>query len=226
VPADAGVYVKLLPCNNVPPVEAEYQSTVSPACTAALIAGTSSPAQYCLFPPLTGAFITGQEQSGAVIEMLLIQPVPSVTVIVILVPDGIELTDHMLPIVLTTVPEVLVTVPELTVTPTEYVNKSAAQFAAVLIVMVGNALKVMLTSSVDGVHGALVIVHLRTYAVPAVPVKVLVGLVGVVTVPPVPDMILHAPVPTAGVLAARVTVVRPHVDAPVWSGPALATVGV
>jgi hypothetical protein len=76
-------------------------------------------------------------------------------------------------------------------------------------------LKVIFTSSVDGVHGALVIVHLKTYAVPATPVKVLVGLAGVVTVPPIPDVIVHAPVPTAGVLAARVTVVKPHVVAPV-----------
>ena len=68
----------------------------------------------------------------------------------------------------------------------------------------------ILTSSVDGVHGALVIVHLSVYAVPATPVKVLVGLVGVVTVPPAPEVIVHAPVPTAGVLAARVAVVTPH----------------
>ena len=68
----------------------------------------------------------------------------------------------------------------------------------------------MLTSSVDGVHGALVIVHLNTYAVPATPVKVLVGLVGVVTVPPTPEVIVQAPVPTAGALAARVVVITPH----------------
>jgi hypothetical protein len=76
-------------------------------------------------------------------------------------------------------------------------------------------LKVILTSSVDGVHGALLIVHLNTYAVPAVPVKVLVGLAGVVIVPPAPLTILHAPVPAAGVLAARVAVVTPHINAPV-----------
>ena len=58
-------------------------------------------------------------------------------------------------------------------------------------------------------------VHLNTYAVPAVPVKVLTGLVGVVIVPPVPLTILHAPVPTAGVLAARVAVVNPHINTPV-----------
>jgi hypothetical protein len=79
---------------------------------------------------------------------------------------------------------------------------------------VGVWLNIMLTSSVDGVHGALVIVHLNVYAVPATPVKVLVGLVGVVTEPPIPDVIVHAPVPTAGALAARVTVVKPHVAAP------------
>ena len=80
---------------------------------------------------------------------------------------------------------------------------------------VGVWLKVISTSSVDGVHGALVIVHLSVYDDPATPVKVLVGLVGVVTVPPTPDVMVHAPVPTAGALAARVTDVRPHVAASV-----------
>ena len=70
----------------------------------------------------------------------------------------------------------------------------------------------MLTLSVDAVHGALLIVHVSTYAVPATPVKVLVGLVGVVTVPPAPDVIVHAPVPIAGVLAARVVVMTPQSD--------------
>ena len=38
------------------------------------------------------------------------------------------------------------------------------------------------------------------------------GLVGVVTVPPVPDTMLQAPVPTVGVFAASVTEVSPQVD--------------
>ena len=38
-----------------------------------------------------------------------------------------------------------------------------------------------------------------------------VALVGVVTVPPVPDTMLHAPVPIAGAFAASVTVVKPQV---------------
>ena len=53
------------------------------------------------------------------------------------------------------------------------------------------------------------------YVTPAVPVKVLVELVGAVIVPPVPPTILQDPVPTVGVLAARVAVVNPHIAAPV-----------
>ena len=42
-----------------------------------------------------------------------------------------------------------------------------------------------------------------------------VALAGVVTVPPAPETMLHAPVPTEGALPARVTVVNPQVAAPV-----------
>ena len=66
----------------------------------------------------------------------------------------------------------------------------------------------------DAVHGLLEIVHLNVYVVPAVPVKGDVALVGAVTVPPVPEMMLQAPVPAEGALPARVTVVSPHVAAP------------
>jgi hypothetical protein len=76
-------------------------------------------------------------------------------------------------------------------------------------------LKVILTSSVDGVQGALVIVHLNTYAIPAVPVNVLVELVGAVIFPPIPLIIVHVPFPTSGVLAVRVVIVIPHIPAPV-----------
>jgi hypothetical protein len=76
-------------------------------------------------------------------------------------------------------------------------------------------LNVTLTSSVEEAHGALVIVQRNIYAVPAVPVKVLVGLAGVATVPPKPLTILHDPVPTPGALAANVVVVNPHIAAPV-----------
>jgi hypothetical protein len=69
----------------------------------------------------------------------------------------------------------------------------------------------MITSSVDAVHGEFEIVHLTVYVDPAVPVNAEVALVGSVTVPPVPDIMLHAPVPTVGVLPASVTLVRPQV---------------
>ena len=60
---------------------------------------------------------------------------------------------------------------------------------------------------------------------PGIPLNVLVGLDGVVTDPPDPLTMLHDPVPAAGVLPARVVLVRPHTADPVWSAPALATVG-
>ena len=72
-------------------------------------------------------------------------------------------------------------------------------------------MKVIFTSLVEAVHGALDIVQRNVYAVPAVPVNKDVGLVGVVTVPPAPDKIDQAPVPVAGLLPARVTVVNPQV---------------
>ena len=50
---------------------------------------------------------------------------------------------------------------------------------------------------------------------PTLPVNVEVGLVALPKVPPVPITILQLPVPEMGVLAARVTVVRPQVAAPV-----------
>ena len=53
-------------------------------------------------------------------------------------------------------------------------------------------------------QGELLTVQRKVYVVPATPVKAEVGLDGVVTVPPAPDTRLHAPVPTAGVFAARV----------------------
>jgi hypothetical protein len=48
-------------------------------------------------------------------------------------------------------------------------------------------------------------------------VKLEVGLDGVVMVPPAPVTIVQVPVPTAGVLPAKVT----DVAQTVWSGPAL-----
>ena len=89
----------------------------------------------------------------------------------------------------------------------------------------GEILNVITTSSVLDVHGLFAIVQLKVYVLPAVPENVLVAEDGVVTVPPVPLIIDQVPVPTDGVFPAKVTDVKPQVAAPVWSGPALATVG-
>ena len=56
------------------------------------------------------------------------------------------------------------------------------------------------------------------------PLKAEVELDAVVIVPPTPLTILHAPVPIVGEFPARVTLVNPQVDAPVWSGPAKAVI--
>ena len=50
---------------------------------------------------------------------------------------------------------------------------------------------------------------------PAVPVKVVLLNVASAKDPPVPVIIDHAPIPTTGLLPARVTIVKPQVAAPV-----------
>ena len=75
---------------------------------------------------------------------------------------------------------------------------------------VGEAITVMDTVEVEATHGALAIVHLKTYVVPKVPVKVAVGSVFKLNDPPAPLMILQVPVPTAGALPAKVVEVTPH----------------
>jgi hypothetical protein len=90
---------------------------------------------------------------------------------------------------------------------------------------VGLGWNVIVTSSTEAVQGELLIVQRNMYVVPAVPVKVLVGLAGVAIFPPVPETMLHEPVPIEGVLPASVVLVIPHIVEPTWSGPALAGVG-
>lgn len=81
---------------------------------------------------------------------------------------------------------------------------------------------VIVTSSVDAVHGALLIVQRNTFAPTARPVTPELGEEGVVTVPE-PLINVQVPVPVVGVLPAKVAVVTLH---KVWSGPALDVVGV
>ena len=69
------------------------------------------------------------------------------------------------------------------------------------------ALTVNTTSSVDEAQGGLLIVQRKVTVVPALrPVTPEVGELGVVIVP-VPETTVHCPVPTVGVLPARVAVV-------------------
>jgi hypothetical protein len=75
--------------------------------------------------------------------------------------------------------------------------------------------KVIVTSSVEGGQGELLIVQRKTYVVPAVPVKLLVGLDGDVIIPPVPETTLHNPVPIDGVFPANEVDVNPHIEVPV-----------
>ncbi len=60
---------------------------------------------------------------------------------------------------------------------------------------------------------------------PATPLKTDVGLPGVTIVPPTPATMVQVPVPTVGVLAARVVEVVPQVPAQVYNAHAAATVG-
>lgn len=57
---------------------------------------------------------------------------------------------------------------------------------------------------------------------PATPVNVEVGDVGDEIVPPIPDVIVHNPVPKVGVFAASDVLVCPHL---IWSRPAFEPVG-
>ena len=88
----------------------------------------------------------------------------------------------------------------------------------------GNApAKVITTLSVEVVQVPLLIVHFKVYAVPAFPEKEEVAELALAMFPPLPLIIVHAPVPTVGVFAASVAFVIPQVGD--WSAPALAVVG-
>ena len=107
LPAAVGVKVKVLLAFNVP--AASYQFADSPAPTVTVNTGIVVPAQMVLSPPLTGGFIFGQAQFGAVTGTSIVQE-PNVAVKVTFVPEAIPETVLA---VLSTVPAVLVTVPEL-----------------------------------------------------------------------------------------------------------------
>ena len=79
----------------------------------------------------------------------------------------------------------------------------------------------MVIASEVALQGALLMVQPNTFAPTPKPVTPEVGELEVVIVP-APETSVHEPVPTVGVLPARVAVAA-HT---VWSGPALAALGV
>ena len=88
--------------------------------------------------------------------------------------------------------------------------------------IVASASTLIVTSSEDVGHVPFDVVHVNTFAPTPNPVTPDVGEEGVVIVP-VPDVNVQVPVPTAGVLPAKVAV--PGVSHTVWSVPAFAAVG-
>jgi len=92
------------------------------------------------------------------------------------------------------------------------------------VAVVGFWLIVRVTSAVDAVHGALLIVQRNAVTVPEVWVKVAPGVVAFgLKVPAPPPMMLHAPAPTLGVLPPSAAVV-PSVQI-VCAPPTVAVVG-
>jgi len=61
----------------------------------------------------------------------------------------------------------------------------------------------------------LVTVHRSVYVLPPIPENVVLFIPAFAKLPPIPDVIVHNPVPVKGLVALSVTVVNPHVDEPV-----------
>lgn len=76
---------------------------------------------------------------------------------------------------------------------------------------------------VEFAHTPLEIIHCKTVVPTVKPVTVVVGeFIDVTT--PLPDTILHVPIPVTGVFAANV--VLPVLTQIVWDAPAFETVGI
>ena len=86
---------------------------------------------------------------------------------------------------------------------------------------VGGAIRVTVTSSEDEAQGVLAIVQRKVYVVPAEPVKELVAEFALANDPPVPETMVHVPVPDVGTFP----VIGRVVPQKLLSVPALAVVG-
>jgi hypothetical protein len=125
-------------------------------------------------------------------------------------------------VVIVAVPDITVQVPvpTMAVFPARVVVEPQIVWSEPAADVVGTSLLVMTTSSVEAVHGELLMVHLNVAAPIPRPVTPEIGLVGVVTVA-VPDITVQAPVPTVAVFPARVAVAAQTA----WSEPAAEVVG-
>ena len=113
-----------------------------------------------------------------------------------------------------------VPVPTVGVFPASVVVVAQTVWSNPAAAAVGDWSLVIVTVSLDDVHVPLLIVQTNVFAPTDKLVTPDVGLLGVVTVA-LPAMTIHAPIPTVGVLPARVAVV----EQTVWSNPAAAAVG-
>jgi len=113
-------------------------------------------------------------------------------------------------VVMVAVPETRVhnPVPTVGVLPARVtVELVQAVWSAPALAVVGLSLLVIITSSKEGVHEPLLMVQRSVLAPTPIAVTPDVGEAGVVIVA-VPDITVHAPVPTVGVFPARVVVVE------------------
>ena len=122
------------------------------------------------------------------------------------------------------VPEPLINVhvpvPTVAVFPAKFVEVAHIVWLLPALETVGIATPVIVTCEVEGVQGALEIVHSKTLGPVPKPVTPEVGEDGVVIVPE-PLINVHAPVPVVGVFPAKVA----EVAQTVWLAPATEVVG-
>jgi hypothetical protein len=174
----------------------------------------SAPALDAVSPPLTVMITSSVDEvqpALAIVHLKVFAPTPNPVnpevgldgVVIVAVPDI----------------KVQVPVPVVAVLPARVAVDAHTVWSGPALDVVGVADLVMTTSSVDAVHPAPLIVHLKVFAPTPKPVTPDIALVGVVMVA-VPVTTVHAPVPLVGVLPARVAVAA-HT---VWSAPALEAV--
>jgi hypothetical protein len=161
----------------------------------------SGPAADAVKPPLTVMTTSSVDEVHdplAIVHLNVFAPTPNPVTPDVALPG----------VVIVAVPDttVHVPVPLVAVLPASVAVEAQTVWSGPAAAVVGAADLVITTSSVDGVHPAPLIVHLKVAEPTTKPVTPDVGLVGVVTVA-VPDTTVHEPVPLVGVLPANVAIV-------------------